>query len=347
MIAAPIIRRPLAALPAPGLTDFVAIFIAAELNAEEYRTTLRHEQAHVWGRHNMRAPRGGDVPHWKIACEMEIARNIYDDRDIATIKAPRSRLHGGYLPDTIPELPPDLLLAEDIYDWLLAHPQPQSPWELCACDCEKKETAGREDDGAPPAPTMGEIRDALDAREKEQNAEIAARQAYRSILSRPPSLSEAIDAALRVRVVSEPSYRRPSRRQVAGVILRGRVSTPQPPRVEIFVDRSGSFSPEKTWGAEEKLRSLLQRYRATVKSDVWYFGNASLSATDLPGGGDTPYHLIADHLVRSQPKLAIIITDDDPCEPISARPKATQILCVPIGAHSTNVSKQFRGKDCV
>ncbi len=101
--AAPVVRQPLAMVGAPGKTNFVNIFIASELNSREYRTTLRHEQAHVWARHNARRPSQRNDHAWITACEMEIARTIYDSADIDTITSPRSRLAGGYLRVAIAE----------------------------------------------------------------------------------------------------------------------------------------------------------------------------------------------------------------------------------------------------
>jgi hypothetical protein len=339
--AAPVIRRPIDQMPAPGMTDFVSIFIAYELNADEYRTTFRHEQAHVWARHNMRRPKACDhAGEWISACEMEIARNIYDAEDIATITAPRSRLHGAFLPDTYPDLPADLRTAEEIYDWLVAHP-PDKPLEQCTCHAEDAEEC---EQGEPQ--TLESIRAKLDEAEAAQKSEIAAASAYQSALTRPPSLIGEIDAALRVRFVPERSYRRPSRREVGGnVIERGRVVIPRPPLVEIFVDRSGSFSPDKTALAQQKLSSILDRYGASIKNDVFFFGSGKLTAEDNDAGGDTPYHLIAQHLLRSQPTLAIVITDDDPCCDLPSLPKSIRIICAPVGASQTHLAAKIHGKD--
>src|ERR1700676_1746007 len=133
LTAAPIVRKPLDTIGAPGMTDFVKIYIASELNTPEYRTTLRHAQAHVWARHNSRRPKDMKRPDlWVTACEMEIARTIYDERDIDNINAPRSRLAGGYLPGSIEGLPSGIVLAEEIYDWLLQQPE-ATPKMKCMC----------------------------------------------------------------------------------------------------------------------------------------------------------------------------------------------------------------------
>lgn len=334
--AAPVVRKPIASMHkhAPGYTDFVRIYIASELNRAEYRTTLRHEQAHVWARHNMRVPPDARADEWMIACEMEIARSIYDDADLATITAPRSRLNGAYLPDTIPDMPADLLLAEDIYQWLVDHPHESPEQSSCGCGCTHTEPDAT-DDGAPAPMSIGDIRAEMDAQEGRQRAAAVALADYAELLHRRPSLTEAIDAHLRVRVERESSYRRPSRRDVPGAILRGRRTEPRPPRVEIFVDRSGSFDEAKTASAEQSLSTILARYGASIRSDVWFFGAGELRARDSRHGGDTPYPLIAEHLLRSRPKLAIVITDDDQCGPLPSIPHGTHILCMPIGCTHT------------
>jgi len=338
--AAPIIRKPVAILGHPGLTDFTSIYIASELNTGEYRTTLRHEQAHVWAGHNRRRPKLGDQGKWKIACEMEIARNIYDQEDIDTIKAPRSRLLGGYLPDSIDGLPVDIVLAEDIYEWLLAHLQELPESTSCGSKCSHESCDDPED-----SISIVEARGKLDEKEKEQKSREAAKTVYAAILNRPPSLIECVDAALRYRIARESSYRRPSRRLSGDVLLKGKLSIPRPPLVEIFVDRSASFDAQKTSEAEQALASILSRYGASIRCDTWFFGNDALSSRDILGGGNTPYHLVADHIVLSHPKIAIIITDDDPVGCIQTPPSDTSVACIPIGCVHTNISGALKGKD--
>jgi len=341
--AAPVVRKPMKEIGAPGATDFVSIFLAQELNGDEYRTTFRHEQAHVWARHNARRPKihchSGE---WKIACEMEIARNIYDAIDIATISSPRSRLKGAYLPDTFPDLPTQLLSAEEIYEWLLSNSQ-QETRSTCSCDCESEEESGSGE-----SKPISEVRSRLDEEEAAEKSSIAAQSAYREAINRPPTLVSEIDAALRTRFVSERSFRRPSRRESsAELIQKGRMAIPRPPLVEIFVDRSGSFTAEKTRAAQEILEKILRRYGASIKKDVWFFGDRRLTADDDRSGGDTPYHLIAHHLMLSAPKLAIVITDDDPCGDLPAIPKSISVICVPIGSSKTNISLKIKGKDVI
>lgn len=347
LTAAPIVRQPMHVIGAPGKTDFSRIYIASELNKPEYRTTLRHEQAHVWAAHNRRKPKDARHDLWQIACEMEIARTIYDNQDIANITAPRSRLAGGYLENSINGLPSQLVLAEDVYTWLLEHPESQPSASITCCVC-----FSHEDDGelAPKsADAVKAVRIKLDDDEKARESQIAAAAAYALIKNRVPTLTSAIDAALRVRVERERSFRRASRRNVdSNVVLRGAISIPRPPHVEIFVDRSGSFTPDKTALAEKQLRELLARYGASIRSDVWFFGSGKLTAKDHGGGGDTPYGLISQHLAMTAPKLAIIITDDDPVgTDVHKANDQTTVLCAPIGCSHTKLAQALGGVDVV
>lgn len=350
LTAAPIVRQPMKVIGAPGKTDFTRIYIAAELNKPEYRTTLRHEQAHIWAGHNRRRPKDARIDLWRIACEMEIARTIYDDKDVANILAPRSRLEGGYLADSLDGLPSDVVLAEDIYEWLLNQPEQQQQMQMkcCGCSCDRGE---EEINGEPvDANALAQAaRERLDADENTQESQIAAASAYASIKNRPPSLTEAVDAALRTRVERERTHRRPSRRDTGnGVLMPGALSLPRPPLVEIFVDRSASFTPEKTAEAEKKLRELLARYGATIRADVWFFGAGRLVSVDPGGGGDTPYDLISKHLALSMPKLAIVITDDDPAgSEVNRVDNQTKLLCVPIGCNKTSLASVIGGIDVV
>jgi hypothetical protein len=276
---------------------------------------------------------------------MEIAKTIYDDIDIENINAPRSRLSGGYLPDTLANMPVGIILAEDIYEWLLQQSENEIPDVECTCSCTCNSDRDEESD-QPDASTMVEsARAALDDIDKVGDAQAAVTSNYNHLKNRTPSLTDEVDAALRVRVERERTHRRPSRRDSPNVILPGAVSIPRPPLVEIFVDRSGSFSSDKTAQAEIRLKKILAKYGASIAADVWFFGNGRISASDIRGGGDTPYHLIAQHLAVSLPKIAIVITDDDPVENSIKPVLGPVIICVPVGCTSTNLARRLGGKD--
>lgn len=354
--AAPIIRKPMALMHGLlGYTDHVNIYIASELNSDEYRTVMRHEQAHVWLRHIHRRPvPSGDFDHdmWVTAKELEIAVNIYDEEDLQNIRAPRSRLNTTIHPDLYPELPKEIRLAEDIYAWLMENKKPEPKKILIVCDCGEHGPHMGPSDGPRieiNLELLPKVRAELDERENKARVQQASTAHYKSIIRRPPSLISEIDAALRVRVNREVTYRRPSRRHIdSNIIMPGAMSVPRPPLVEIFVDRSGSFTPEKTAKAESLLKTVLARYGSSIKHDVWFFSDDRLVSTDPRGGGNTPYHLIGEHLVRSRPKMAIILTDNDSVyRDIPKIHKNTIGLCVPIGCSETKVAQALGARDVI
>lgn len=345
LIAAPIVKRHADLMPAPAYTDFVKIYIDEALSNAEENVAIRHEQAHIWCEHNLRSRKDRDHGIWQVACELEIARNIYTPEDIAVISRPRSRLNGGYLPSSIDTLPDDLLLAEEIYEWLKSNPDklPQQQ-TLCGCACSgDKYSEGQESKDV--ESLVGDAKDAIDKKSAQRQTQEKLGAKLDSIKYKQPSLADELDALLRHRVVRERSYRRPSRRsQNDGIIEKGLYSSQKRPLVEVFVDRSGSFDAVKTATAEHVLKTVLAKYNIQIKHDVFFFGNNKLSSDDFSGGGNTPYHLIVEHIENTQPKIALVITDDDASEPVKINAK-TNIMCLPIGAHSTKFAAAVGGKD--
>lgn len=345
LTAAPIIRRHADIMPARAYTDFVKIYIDEALSEAEENVAIRHEQAHIWCEHNLRSRKYRDDSLWRVACEIEIARNIYTPEDIAVISRPRSRLHGGYLPSSINELPEGLLLAEEIYDWLINNPDklPQQQTLCgCACDGDEKTDEGEVRDVQS---LVGSVKDAIDKKSVQKQSQEKLNAKIDAVKYKQPSLVDELDALLRHRVVRERSYRRPSRRsQDVSIIEKGLYSSQKRPLIEVFVDRSGSFCSAKTAAAESVLKLVLAKYNIQIKYDVFFFGNDKLSASDFGGGGNTPYRLIVEHIENTQPKIALVITDDDGAESANVRAK-TNIMCLPIGARSTKFAVAVGGKD--
>lgn len=345
LTAAPIIKRHANVMPAPAYTDFVKIYIDEALSYAEENVAIRHEQAHIWCEHNLRSRKDMDDSIWKIACELEIARNIYTPEDIAVISRPRSRLNGGYLPSSINDLPEDLLLAEEIYDWLKNNPD-KFPQQQTLCGCECSGTVEEEREGTKDAKSLvDDAKEAIDKKSSQKQIQEKLGAKLDSIKYKQPTLADELDALLRHRVVRERSYRRPSRRsQDASLIEKGLYSSQKRPLVEVFVDRSGSFCSAKTIAAESALKLVLAKYNIQIKYDVFFFGNDKLSANDFGGGGNTPYRLIVEHIENTQPKIALVITDDDAAESVNIRSK-TNIMCLPIGTRTTKFASAVGGKD--
>lgn len=335
--AAKVVRDSRENIGAPAKTDFVKIYIDEDISAKEYDVLFRHEQAHIWLEHNKRIVKGMERQIWDASCELEIARNIYSHDDIAIIKAPLSRISGGIVPDSIPELPIDIMLAEEIYEWLLNNKNEQKACQSCDCSAHG-ENESREDkiSRAEALKLIDDAKEKIESSQKSKITEQNTKLNLEEIKHRKPSLVSEIDAALRRRIEREKSYRRPSRKEGGEYIEKGRITIARPPLVEIFIDRSGSFTPEKTAKAQNALEIILKRYNSSIRHDVWFFGSGKISAKDF-SGGDTPYHLISAHLTMTKPKIAIVVTDDDSCADIKIDVKT---LVIPIGCNSTDFAKK-------
>jgi len=337
-----IIRDSRENIGAPAKTDFVRIYIDTDVSDVEYQVLLKHEQSHIWLEHNKRYVKGMKRKEWEVATEMEIARNIYTQDDIDVIKAPMSMISGGYVPDSIPEMPRDIILAEQIYDWLINNKKECEDSKTCDCSDHKNE-------GADEAMQQEAVQALIEKTKELIEAAIRSKVAQKSLLdnlseikTRKPTLVSEMDSILRKRHERERTYRRAARSSSEGLIMKGRMTFARPPFVEIFIDRSGSFTPEKTANAQKALTDILAKYNSSVRNDVWFFGSGRISSKDF-SGGDTPYHLIIEHIKKTNPKIAVVVTDDDSCCDFTDLPENTKILVVPIHCNETEFSKKTGG----
>jgi len=337
--AAPLVRIPLSQMPsgAAAYTDGCTIFIPIGCAAADERTMIRHESAHIWLRHFTR--RGGrKFRLWAVACEMEIARNIYDDTDLRTIADRSSILHGAYLPDSVPDCPDTLRLAEEIYDWLMTNDKPITV--KCACKvCDATDDPSTEDITVE---DITAVRGMLDELCRQTILQKNIGQAVRE--KSPPSLASEMDALFRTALVRERTYKRPPRTDSTnGFIERGRSNLLRSPRVQIYVDRSGSFTAQKTAAAQSTLSVVCDRYRSRIKSDVFYFGADTVSSADIAGGGNTPYHLVVEHINRTVPAVVIVLTDGDAAAGCGFVADGVRVLVVPIDCSTTDFAAQVGG----
>lgn len=338
---------------APAKTDFVKIYVRSSLDARERSVAEKHERGHILCGHGWRRPDdlGDDNEKhraWRVACEMEIAINIYDASDEAVIGSPLSRLAGGYTRHSLPDLPPTARLAEDIYEWLLSSGSMKDRDMLAGCHC--CDGSHQDEPMDLGTSTIADMVDGAAAAIWAAAAAAAAKSLASSsaevMANRPPTLTSEMDALLRTRTERVRSYRRPSRvERDDGIIIRGGINIPKPPLVEVYVDRSGSFSPDKTRIAQSALLDILRHYGASIEYDAWYFGNDRLSDVDNIIGGNTPYGLVADAIASHRPRVAVVITDNDPVGDIAALPPDTRVLVVPIGCDRTLLSGAIGGID--
>lgn len=341
-----IIRLPRKKIHTPAFTDGAVIFICEEANNKEYILLKKHESAHILLNHFLRSPiedvKNINRKNWEMAREIEIARNLYDDSDESLLKDKFSILHGGVGKNSIPELPPELLLAEEIYHWLCANKNEEE--HSCCATLKISDDEDKYEDKI--VLSEDEIRVLIEECKKAIQDYTYEIETIKT--KKIPTLASEIDYILRRKNLIKKTYLYPSRRESKIFILKGRRKIKKSPLVEIFVDRSGSFTPEKTKESLDVINIILRKYKTKIKSDFFYFSDGKLYDHDIPPDGCTPYHLVMNHIEKSHPKIAIIITDDDLEEglkPISN--SETKILCVAIGCDSTKISSIINAKEVI
>jgi hypothetical protein len=359
IVLAEIVRLPRSQMPAPAYTDGLKIYIANNLSHREESLAIYHEQAHILLNHFYREIKMKNAYHdfnkenWVMSTELEIARNLYTIEDEDLIKSKRSGLYRGITSDSIPELPSHIDIAEDIYDYLIKNNKKCTT----KCICMQIESTNNENDIKPKEQisyTTKEVKEILEKMieaisKKAKKEQLIKNNSdhFENIKKRKPTLVSEIDKSLRLRSLSQKTYNRPNRYYNEDYILKGRMTNYLSPLVEIFLDRSASFCDEKTKKANEVINAVLKKYGSSIKKDVWFFGDNKISSKDF-NGGNTPYHLIIEHLNKTNPKIAIIITDDDladECEKI--KNSKTKVLCVPVGCYQTDLNKKGIGIDVI
>ncbi len=338
--------------PAVAWTDSSVIFIRGRHTDDEMHVLIKHESAHIWLRHGARCPHAAmqhnsaEFRAWTLAKEIEIARGIYSQSDVRVINAPRSSIAGGVVPSTLPECPHSI--AEDVYEWILKNkPDEQDSGHICGGSHDHDEDhdpSMSQNIEGPESPNdlINSARSKADDLDRGRDADKIGHRMV-SYLPRV-SLASALDAHLASRLDRVKSYRRPSRREVS-FITPGRITTHKSPAVRIYVDRSGSFSPDKTALAQIAINKIIARYGSRIKKDILFFGNNRISDQDLSPGGNTPYNLVADDIYLCKPVVAIIVTDDDPADRPAHDLSATRMFFVPCGSNHTGVAGVFGGQD--
>jgi hypothetical protein len=157
-----------------------------------------------------------------------------------------------------------------------------------------------------------------------------------------PTLAGELDRALgRYRIVRDPSYRRPPRYAPNGGLLRkGRLLSAKRPRVNIYVDRSGSFTPQKTAEAEYILSTILGKYGASIEKDTLEFSDSV--GKEIERGRGTNYKAVYESVSKDRPAVAVVITDADGCDFLEKIP-GSFVIIVPVGCVTTTVAKKWDG----
>lgn len=344
--------------PSPGYTDFRYIFISRSLSALQADIMRKHASCHIWLLHNLRKPKNADLKLWGIATDVEIALNIYTENDEFIINRPRSLLKDVITRQNLPDgLPDGLVYAEEIYEWLAAQPIAKQLNFPKSHDGDANDYGGGEDEqeeiSNKPQDLISQARDYCEELERasEDKARSAtSRQQVEEFQKqveeqRKFTLHGALEAELAAcfAVRRKTSYRRPKRRENPDFIQKGVVKIRNRPHIIVYCDRSSSFDENKTRTATERVKDICKKYRANVRVDVLYFNDQIMEDDPLQGEGGTNYGAVRDSIQKHNPEIAVVITDDDPCE--SLEPVNARVLVIPVGSSRTFFARRIGGKD--
>ena len=351
--------------PAPGWTDYKNIHILDHLTGEDERIILTHESAHVWMKHDERSTSLTNKHFATLAQELEIARCIYTAEETLHIKDSVTDLADGMVHDSIPRLPSNIVYLEEIYEWLVANVTEnevkRSGKPCCGKTHEQNEQIGDDNGsndgistvaGEPSDSGVGVHPDSNGSPEVDAPKKLlaAVRKQLASIPKKiiynyKPTKSfiatelEAINAGARRK---KQSYARPSRRS-SDELSKGSKRKYTKPKVIIYLDRSGSFTPAKTAQAASMVKKLLKRYEATIESAVLYFTNGRVTDTEPLFSGDTPYGAVVTSINLLNPALAVVVTDDD--ETNTDLELKGKTIVIPVCPGQTKFAKQYNLKE--
>jgi len=331
-------------------TDYSKVYISDTLAGQQRKTAIKHEKGHIWLQHQNRGL-NLDRKLWNIAADLEIAKQLYTEKDIDAINEPRSSLAGGITKEHC-EKYPLAEYAEEFYQELLK----ERSSNLVSHDGDANDQASEGQPGEqpseqpseqPPEELVKKAKEKADKEDEEADAAASLQQQQRSIqgFAPPkPSLASLIDRHIgRSKVSRAQSYARPSRRQSSDdMILRGHKAKPKTPRITVYVDRSGSFNPDKTAQSMGKLAECLLKYRGRAEYDVLYFADHLMHIDPCRGSGGTNYQPVVDQIAADQAEISVIITDEDSAEGVRVPTNMPAVIVVPIGCSSTSIGTILR-----
>ena len=326
--------------PSVAYTDFTSVYVSNSLSGREERTALKHERAHIFLQHNLRIQKLGNKTLANIAGDLEIAYHIYNDEDNQVITAPRSLLAEGIKKKDC-EKYPGCIYMEEFYEELLK----DKDMTLKSHDAEfnklndtDKELSESIEDIVKKA--IQSIEECVESDESEKQTQQAQSVINKFKAPKPSLASELLSVFGRNKLTHKRSYRNPDEfEDNQDFFKKGWVTEKRKPKLNIFVDRSGSFDDIKTLSATKKLDECLMKYRGRINKDVFYFNHMIMVDDPKIGNGGTDYKQVIDKINADASDLSIIITDDDPCNSKSG-PKSKTIV-MPIGCTHTNIGKMF------
>ena len=340
--------------PSIGYTDQRFVYISVEVPEHERETLIKHEKCHMWLRHDLRRPQNAEVYQWMVACDIEIALNIYNAEDEAIIHNPNNVLYGGItrknLEKNLPNLPKNLRYAEEIYDWLIENSESiDYPQRKSQSDEIQDRKDGEETEAAYELveAALEEIKKDIEKLEAQRKIKTQKHEAQGETKKRKHSLAGLLEPTIKKHfaLARKSSYKRPSRRE-SDFIKKGTTTVRRTPHIFIYLDRSGSFDATKTSDANGKIKKILSKYRHTVSNSVFYFNDTILDHDTKKGDGGTNYKAVVNHIIDNAPQIAIVITDDDHCEDLKDMGKLiTDIIVYPIGCRKTHFAQKINSME--
>jgi len=321
--------------PAIAYTDFTAIYISRSLTGSQLETAIKHEKGHIWLNHNNRFKAIKDINFMlaNIAADLEIAYHLYDQDDLDAIEAPRSLLKGGISKKHCEEYP-SCKYMEEFYQELLKKKNKLKSHDGHA----NKDKDDKEDKGKDKTAEQL-VEDAKKEIQKQKNKTKAKKLLEHFNPPKPSLASELMATFGRNKIKHVRSYRNPDEFEESDFFIKGWVVQKRKPKLNIFVDRSGSFCPDKTAKATSVLDKCLKKFRGKINKDVFYFNNGILLKDPMRGDGGTNYEAVIDIIKKDKAEMSIIITDDDYCACKSE--KIDKTIVIPIGCSKTKIANVF------
>jgi predicted metal-dependent peptidase len=299
--------------------------------------------------HNIRAKQIVKPNHrlLNIAFDLEIAKHVYTPEDNDLIRTPRSPLAGGITTADCDKYP-NCVYAEEFYeelkrelDVVLERMSKQANDIVDALAKSTTEDNQTSDISIDISVEIEKTKQNVDQLKRAVTQQAAAQQAQKNVDEfRPPkpTLASEIENTVRFKLGRFKSYRRPPKLELNNDLLfRGTLLRRKAAKIIVYVDRSGSFSPDKTAQATTALNDLLRKYRGSVAGDCIFFNDGLMHVDPGAGGGGTNYQAVINDIATANPELAVVITDDDSAN-IIIPPRLGKVLVVRIGCAYTNLA---------
>src|SRR5690606_1688702 len=210
-----------------------------------------------------------------IAGDAEIAIALYDDNDEAIISRPRSIIEGGITKSWAEENAPGANTIEEIYEKLIKNNTPAP--NASHCNHMSEDTEGKDEtELKEQSVSLEDIKQVCEKLERSLQEQAQKHKLYNAPkLKRQKGFSDVVADIAREALLRRRTYRRPSRRCPSSNLLHKGVRTQKSrPMATVYVDRSGSFTADKTRLAEHEMKAMAYRYRAKLDVDFIFFSDS-------------------------------------------------------------------------